>query len=68
MSAQCKFCLTIYHGDFCHKCSAAHKKASKLPPIGSCGSKKGSSSLDMQEGNWEEWHGGNTFSVKGYRK
>ena len=29
---------------------------------------RGAWTLDMQEGNWEEWHGGVGFSVKAFRE
>jgi len=64
---QCKFCCHIFAGDLCPRCESAHQKASKLPPVPNIGHRKGAASLDMQEGNWEEWHGGFDFPGSRYR-
>ena len=65
--SQCGHCCNIFAGEFCPRCESAHAKASKISVVGSKGRKSGASTLDMQEGNWEEWHGGLDFALKVYR-
>lgn len=52
---QCRYCCHIFSGDWCPKCEDAHAKFSRSDRGGDYGRKFGAPSLDMQEGNWEEW-------------
>ncbi|MEM9423046.1 MAG: hypothetical protein AAF986_11225 [Pseudomonadota bacterium] len=53
---QCKFCGTIFSSVACPQCEKQHEEFSKSDHGGFTGKRKGRPTLDIQEGNWEEWH------------
>ncbi|QDP53988.1 MAG: hypothetical protein GOVbin2937_65 [Prokaryotic dsDNA virus sp.] len=56
---QCRYCCTIFSADECPTCAEVHASGKRthpphfIPKDG--GTKRGAVSLDVQEGNWEEW-------------
>lgn len=52
----CKYCYGVVYGHFCEKCAKDHAEG-KYRPMNWGQRKKGSPTLDRQEGNREEYFG-----------